>query len=165
LKESNVSTLRQGVELALTNQSVSIADVIRNGGKQMIQLHITSALATYLSLIPASRGLSNDSILAIGELFTDHPEIKHITIDELKLFLTFAFKQQKYGKLYGGFGYDTLLEWWNEYFEDRTKEVIKYRENEHTTQTTFEKGRRDRTVDAFGIKTIKDISDGEKENS
>lgn len=138
---------------------------MRNGGKQMIQLHITSAVATYLSLIPASRGLSNEAILTIGELFTEHPEIKHITVDELKLFLNFAFKQQKYGKLYGGFGYDTLLEWWNEYFQDRTKEVINYRQNEHTTQTTFEKGRRDRTVDAFGIKTIKDITDNGKESN
>lgn len=124
---------------------------MRAGGTEVIKLHICEAIATYVSLLPQSKAVTPEAILTMGSYLTEHPDLKHLSITDLKTFFNLAFKQQKFGKLYGGFGYDTLLDWFNQYFELRTQEVINYREREHTNYTALEKRQRDRTEgDAFG---------------
>lgn len=136
-------------------QRVTVGLMMRDGQKELIQLHCTEAIATYVSLLPQSRSLPPNVILTMGEYFVDLPELKHLTIEELKTFFNLAFKQQRYGKLYGGFGYDILVDWFNQFFSDRCDEVIAFREQEHINITATEKMRRDRSEgDAFGIGEI-----------
>lgn len=124
---------------------------MRAGGTELVKLHITEAIATYVSLLPANKGVTPEAIITMGSYLTEHPNLKHLSITDLKTFFNLAFKQQKFGKLYGGFGYDTLLDWFNQYFDLRMEEVVNYREREHSNYTAQEKVRRDRSEgDAFG---------------
>lgn len=129
-----------------------------NGCKDLVTLHVTEAIATYVSMLPANRGVAPDAVIAMGKAFVDLPEARHLTLSELKTFLAMAFKRQTYGKLYGGFGYDTLMEWFNSYMEDRYRAVIDYREAQHNQITAREKTRRDRQDgDAWGSNHIGEI--------
>lgn len=150
------SSIQIMVESTLSSiDKTTVGMALREGQKELVQLHCTEAIATYLSLLPASRSLQPNAILTIGEYFTDIPELKHLTLDELKTFFQFAFKQQRYGKLYGGFGYDTLLDWFNQFWEERLTAIIDYRENQHNNRTAYEKSNRYRSEgDAFGIGEI-----------
>jgi len=137
-----------------------IVNLIKDGHKNLIQLHVTEAIATFSSMIATNKTTSPEAIMTMGEWLTDHPNMRHLSLSELKTFFAVAFKYQRYGKLYGGFGYDTLVEWFNKFFEERTEQLVSYRENQHLRYTATEKNSRGRVEgDTFGS-----IADIMKEN-
>lgn len=139
------------VKATIDKDRTTLTKIIKNGSKQIVQLHITEAIATYVSLLSNNKGVSNQAILTMGEYLTENSELQQLSVCELKTFINLAFKQQKYGKLYGGFGYDVLLDWLNQFLDDRFSETISVRQNQHNQYTTFEKQRRTRSDgDAFG---------------
>lgn len=150
------TSITTATQYALQHKTTRIGELIRNDCREIVQLHITEAISSFVMLLPAQRTITPQAVLQIGKLFTENDDLKHLSIQELKTFLSLAFKQMKFGKLYAGFGYDTLLDWFAQYCEDRMSEVIKYRENEHIRHTMYEKQRRNRSDgDAFG--SIKDV--------
>lgn len=139
------------VTQCINDDKLTIGKLIRSEQKPYVIATISEAVAFYNSMLPSQRALSVQGIINIATTFTDHPDMKHLSLSELKTFFNLAFKQQKFGKLYGGFGYDTLLDWFNLFFEERMQETIRYRENQHVQQTMYEKQRRTRSEgDAFG---------------
>lgn len=116
----------------------------QHSAQQLVTLTVTEAIATYVSMLPASRAVAAEACIAMGKAFADLPEVRNLTLPELKTFLELAFKRQAFGKLYGGFGYDTLVEWLNAYFDERTEGIVQHRENQHLLATQSEKHRRDR---------------------
>ena len=128
-------------------------------GRDVIRLHVTEAIATYVSLLPAGRGVSTGTIITMGDYFTDHPLLRQLTPDELKTFFQFAFRQQKYGKLYAGFGYDTLLEWLEAFFDERCEMSGQVNEQRHTQYTASEKRGRYRSEGDALAKSINQITD------
>jgi hypothetical protein len=166
LKEAKPSeTLPAMVSSALQSKEPSIGLMIRNGATDMVKLHVTEAIATYVSLLHNSRSISVESIVTMSDYFLEHQDVKHLKASELKTFFLMAFKRQKYGKLYGGFGYDTLLEWLNKFLEERMDAILDYRDKEHTQYTYYEKQRRTRSEgDAFGIGQIIQEQNEDKQN-
>ena len=149
--EAVYNSVNAMVKATIDKDRTTLAKMIKTGSKQIVQLHITEAIANYVSLLSNSKGISNQAILTMGEYLTDNPELQNLSVAELKTFINLAFKQQKYGKLYGGFGYDVLLDWLNQFLDERFTEVINVRDNQHRQNTTFEKQRRSRSEgDAFG---------------
>lgn len=147
---------------AIKNKPQTVGALCRSGNKDLVTLHITEAVATYVSMLPPARAVTAEAVIAMGKAFTELPDLRHLTLAELKTFLAMAFKRQHFGKLYGGFGYDTLLEWFNHYLEARATAIIDYRENEHNAVTAFEKGRRTRSDgDSWGVTTPGDLIKGE----
>lgn len=143
---------------AITQRAQTIGSLTRAGAKDLVVLHVTEAVATYVSMLPPSRGLTTEAVIAIGKTFCDLPDLKHLTLSELRTFLSMALKRQGFGKTYGGFGYDTLLEWFNAYLDARLCAIIDYRDNEHLARTGQEKRRRYRTDgDAWGSTTPGEI--------
>ena len=114
-------------------------------GKEVIRLHATEAIATYVSLLPTGRAVSAATVITMGDFFTQHPLLRQLTAEELKTFFQFAFKQQKYGKLYAGFGYDTLLEWLTMFFDERCETIADINVQTHNQYTAGEKTRRNRS--------------------
>lgn len=148
-------TLPAMVSNAIQSKEPSVGAMIRNGGMDIVKVHVTEAIATYVSLLHNSRAISVESIITMAEYFLEHQDVKHLKASELKTFFLMAFKRQKYGKLYGGFGYDTLLEWLNKFLDERLDAILDYRDKEHTANTYYEKQRRTRSEgDAFGIGQI-----------
>lgn len=166
--DKGCDSVKKSVELTITSNEAKVGQIMRDGGTDLIRLHVTEAIATYVSLLPSSRMVTPEAIVTMGQYLTEHPDIKHLSVTELKTFFNLAFKQQRFGKLYGGFGYDTLLDWFNQFFEMRIQEVVEYREKQHTYYTQNEKVRRDRSEgDAFGgfLQDIKTIYDGQQDNT
>jgi hypothetical protein len=149
-------SIHNAVVITLERGETKCVDLIRNGNKDILQMYVTAEIATYASLLPASRSLSTEAVITMGKQFIEHPDVRHLSLSELKTFLSLAFKRQAYGKLYGGFGYDTLLEWFNLFYAQRIDEIINYREMYHTKHTQSEKTSRGRSEgDAWGA--ISDI--------
>jgi hypothetical protein len=141
--------------LMMENKSIRVGEIIRNGGKDLILLHVTDAIANFVIMLPPQRGVSTEAVIQISKAFTELHELKHLSIDELKTFLSLALKKMKFGKLYAGFGYDTLIEWFNAYFEERTEEVIRFRQEQHSNNSANEKTRRERSDGgAFGTDVL-----------
>ena len=139
------------VKANIDKERTTLAKIIKTGSKDLIQIHVTEAIASYVSLLSNGKGVTNQAIITMGEYLTDNPELQQLTVCELKTFINLAFKQQKYGKLYGGFGYDVLLDWLNQFLDERFTVLMDVRENQHRQNTTFEKQRRTRSEgDAFG---------------
>lgn len=135
----------------INSNEATIGAILRSHNEQFVVATIGESVAFYNSMLPTGKALSIAGVMNIASTFAEHPDLKHLKLSELKTFFTMAFKQQKFGKLYGGFGYDTLLDWFNQFNEQRLDEVIAYRENEHAQVTAFEKQRRTRSEgDAFG---------------
>jgi len=102
-------------------------------------------------MLPQQRAISVQGIVNIASSFAEHPDVKNLSLSEMKSFFKMAFQQHRFGKIYAGFGYDTLIDWFNLFFEQRTQAVIEFRENQHQQFTMFEKQRRTRSEgDAFG---------------
>jgi hypothetical protein len=140
-----------------TNQP-RCAELIRNGNKELLQMYITAEIATFASVLPASRSVTPEAVIQIGKMFSEHPDVRHLSLSELKTFLSLAFKRQAFGKLYGGFGYDTLLEWFGLFFAQRIDEVINHRVQTHNQRVQNEKHTRNRQEgDAFGANHINTI--------
>lgn len=139
------------VKATIDKDRTTLSKIIKSGNKQVVQLNITEAIATYVSLLSNNKGVSNQAILTMGEYLTDNAELQQLSVCELKTFINLAFKQQKYGKLYGGFGYDVILDWLNQFLDERFAELMNARENQHRQNTSFEKQRRLRSEgDTFG---------------
>ena len=139
------------VRECINTNELTIGAIARNDNQQFIVATIGESVAFYNSMLPTGKALSVAGVINIASTFAEHPDLRHLKLSELKTFLSMAFKTQKFGKLYGGFGYDTLLDWFNIFNEQRLERTIDYRENEHHQITTFEKQRRTRSEgDAFG---------------
>ena len=139
------------VRECINTNELTIGAIARNDNQQFIVATIGESVAFYNSMLPTGKALSVAGVINIASTFAEHPDLRHLKLSELKTFLSMAFKTQKFGKLYGGFGYDTLLDWFNQFNEQRLERTIDYRENEHHQSTTFEKQRRTRSEgDAFG---------------
>jgi hypothetical protein len=144
-------SIQNAVVITIERGETKCVDLIRNGNKELLQMYVTAEIATYASLLPASRSLSTDAVITMGKQFIEHPDVRHLSLSELKTFLSLCFKRQAYGKLYGGFGYDTLLEWFNLFYAQRIDEIINYREQMHTKHTQSQKITRTRSEgDAWG---------------
>jgi hypothetical protein len=124
--------------------STSIYSILQSENADFITGMIAESIANYVMLLPANRTINANSVIAISKAFTNHPDLKQLRVNELKSFFHMAFIEMKFGKAYGGFGYDTLIDWFNQFNELKFEEVIRYRENEHMEQTTFEKQRREK---------------------
>lgn len=139
------------VRECINSNELTIGAIARNDNQQFIVATIGESVAFYNSMLPTGKALSVAGVMNIASTFAEHPDLRHLKLSELKTFFSMAFKTQKFGKLYGGFGYDTLLDWFNQFNEQRLERTIDYRENEHHQNTTFEKQRRTRSEgDAFG---------------
>lgn len=149
----------------IQSKEPSLGVIMRNGGEDLVRVHVMEAIATYVSMLHASRAIGVDAIVAIVQQFMQHPDVKQLRPSELKTFFALAFTQQRYGKLYGGFGYDTLLEWFNTFYNERIDCIVEYRENEHQRATMWEKQSRYRSDgDAFGVGEIMQQQNKEQSN-
>lgn len=133
--------------------STSIFSILASDNADAVTGMIAEAIANYVMLLPANRSINANSVIAISKAFTNHPDIKQLRLQELKSFFNMAFVEMKFGKAYGGFGYDTLIDWFNQFNDLRFDEVIRYRENDHMQTTSFEKQRREKG-EMLGINQI-----------
>lgn len=148
-------TIKTLVATTLNSNDASVGRMLANGGEAIVKVHVMEAVASYVSVLHPSRAISVESIVAMVDYFVHNDDVKQLKPVDLKTFFDLAFKRQKYGKLYGGFGYDTLLEWLNAFLDERMEEILNYREQQHDALTTYEKQRRTRSEgDAFGINSI-----------
>lgn len=139
------------VRECINSNESTIGAITRSNNHQFVVATIGESIAFYNSMLPTGKALSVQGVMNIASTFAEHPDLRHLRFSELKTFFTMAFKQQKFGKLYGGFGYDTLLDWFNLFMQQRLELLIDFRENEHAQITAFEKQRRTRSEgDAFG---------------
>ena len=141
-----------------TYPSTSVYSILISENADAVTGMIAEAIANYVMLLPANRTLNANSVIAISKAFTNHPDIKQLRLHELKSFFHMAFIEMKFGKAYGGFGYDTLIDWFNQFNDLKFDETIRFRENEHMQQTSFEKQRREKG-EMLGINQI--INKGE----
>jgi hypothetical protein len=139
----------------ITSQLPHIGAMYRDGYRDYIILHITEAIANYVAMLPSNRAVGVDAVISMGKTFADLPEVRHLSLTELKTFFHMAFARQSFGKLYGGFGYDTLVEWLKAYMDQRTDAIVDYREQMHTQFTNTEKATRSRADgDAWGLNEL-----------
>lgn len=136
-----------------TNPSTSVYSILASNNADIVTGMIAEAIANYVMLLPANRTINANSVIAISKAFTNHPDIKQLRLNELKAFFNMAFIEMKFGKAYGGFGYDTLIDWFNQFNDLKFEETIRFRENEHMQQTSFEKQRREKG-EMLGINQI-----------
>lgn len=102
-------------------------------------------------MINVARNMTAAQAVKASELFMQIPNVKHLRLSELKLFFR-EFMNGAYGKLYEGFGYNNLVDAFNQFFEERVNAIVEYRENEHLRKTDTPP--RYRTEgDAFGNNT------------
>ena len=139
------------VKECINTNELTIGAMLRNEQTSFVIATIGESVAFYNSMLSTGKALSVAGVMNIASTFAEHPDLRHLKLSELKTFFAMAFKQQKFGKLYGGFGYDTLLDWFNQFNEQRLESIVDFRENQHNQITTFEKQRRSRSEgDAFG---------------
>lgn len=143
-EEKEYSNVVELVSNELNRKSDNIGLIIRNGEEELVQAFITKSISDYVAIISSSKGMSTSTILAVGKIFTINKEVKQLKISEIKTFFNLAFVEQRYGKLYGAFGYDVLMEWFNTFMDERQQAIIEFRNNEHDRYTANEKQFRNR---------------------
>lgn len=109
---------------------------------------IANEIMVYISIISAHTNINKDNVYIVAERFLAMDGVKHLSLREIKGFLKSAF-EQKYGKIYGGFGLDTLITWFNEYYSQRDIAVGEFSHDEHLRLTGKEKALREKPF-AFG---------------
>jgi hypothetical protein len=141
----------KAAEYAMCSTEVRIAEILRTGHREIVKVHVAEAIASYVELVHPNRGITAEQIVNMSDAFLHHPDIRHLSVSELKTFFTLAFKVQKLGsgKLYAGFGYDVLLEWFADYYNQRMNAVIALRERQHSEFKSRERIRDDSAFNAF----------------
>lgn len=144
--------------MTLDGKCTTVYEAIRNGHKDLISGFLVAEVSEFCKMLPPGRSLPAPSIIAIGKTFTENPELKNLSFVELKTFLSLALKRMKYGKLYAGFGYDTLLEWFEQFNSERMQSIVEYREGQHAQYTASEKIQRNRNYgDEWGVNQLNEI--------
>jgi hypothetical protein len=144
--------------MTIDNDLTRICDVYKNGHQDLIVGFIISELSDFCSMLPQQKTITPQAVILMGKSFAENPDVKNLSFTELKTFLSLALKRMKYGKLYGGFGYDTLIDWFTHFYNERVESIIDYRESKHSFYTQNEKVKRYRSEgDSFGANSIKDI--------
>lgn len=151
-------SINTAVAISLDNDSPRIYDIVKNGNNDILIAYVVSELSSFCAMIPANRSATPEAVIAMGKAFAENPDVKNLSFIELKTFLSLALKRMKFGKLYGGFGYDTLIDWFEQFQIERINSIIDYREAKHNQYTSNEKTTRKRIEgDAFGSNSINEI--------
>ena len=148
---SEFTSIMKATEHALSGTDVRIAEILRTGNSNIVKVHIAEAIASYVELVHPNRGITPEQIMNMSDAFLSHPDLRHLSVSELKTFFAMAFKTQRLGsgKLYAGFGYDVLLEWFADYYRQRMDAVITFRERQHSEYKVRERTRDDSAFKDF----------------
>ena len=159
LKEAKeCESIQTAVALTLSSEIPSVYSVAKSGNIEVVQKYIAAEVAQFCSMLPTARSVSPEAVLNIAKSFSQHPDVRNFSLVELKTFLSLALKRMAFGKLYGGFGYDTLLDWLVQYNNERTERILDYRDSEHAQFTAREKIQRNRNYgDEWGVNDINQI--------
>lgn len=129
----------QAVQAWKNHESAFVSELLKDE-QAATRLHnqFATELTKLVNLLSTAGNMTPEKIYLMTEQFFLHPDTRHLCLHELRFFLQQAFTF-KYGKTYHGFGLDVLMDWFNKYFEEREKNIIKDREQEHTNITAHER--------------------------
>lgn len=135
-------SIRKAVETWDNRESLCISEINTDErAKRELSNFVTGEFIGFNDMLSTSGNMTKEKLFKIAVVFLTNDQVKHITLHELKFFLSQAFSMQ-YGKVYHGFGLDVLLDWFEKYWEDREKEFENIREQQHMEFTGNEKGTR-----------------------
>ena len=118
--------------------TVTIGALFRDQREMELKNIVQSELILFADLISTSNNISVTKAMLIAEKFLAIPQVKNLRIEELKFFFEEAFNF-RYGKLYGGFGWDVLREWFEIYWKERTSTAVNIQLDKHSRNTAGEK--------------------------
>lgn len=151
-------SVNTAVVMTLESNLIRINDFIRSDNIDVVGRYVISELSDFCAMLPPQRSATPEAVLKITKTFIQHPDVKNLSVTELKTFLSLALKRMKYGKLYAGFGYDTLLEWFEQFNSERMQSIVEYREGQHAQYTASEKIQRNRNYgDEWGVNQLNEI--------
>lgn len=129
------STPKQAIETWIGKTSVCLRDVLNEDTtKKDLTNFLAGELTKFVDILSTAGQMGPEKIYRIAQEFLKCKDVRHLTLEELKFFLSQAFKME-YGKVYHGFGLDVLMVWFGEYFDIRQREIMEYREREHNETT------------------------------
>lgn len=135
-------SIRKAIETWDSKESLYLSEIIKDErAKRELLNYLTGELVDFNDLLSTSGNMTKEKLLRVSVAFLATDQVKHLTVHELKFFLSQAFSMQ-YGKVYHGFGLDVLLDWFEKYWSDREKEFENIREQQHMERTGNEKGTR-----------------------
>lgn len=144
-------SIRKAIETWDNKESLYLSEIIKDErAKRELLNYITGELVDFNDLLSTSGNMTKEKLLRASVAFLTTDQVKHLTVQELKFFLSQAFSMQ-YGKVYHGFGLDVLLDWFEKYWEDREKEFENIREQQHMELTGHEKGTR---IKPFNLQSV-----------
>lgn len=111
--------------------------LIREQKTELVNI-VCNEIFTFISVISAPTNITKDNVFIVAERFLAIDEVVHLSITELKFFFKKAF-ELKYGKIYGSFGLDTLITWFNDFLKDREAEFEYQSRAKHDEFTSHEK--------------------------
>lgn len=108
--------------------SITVAEWYARMPNSAVQ-DIASEIILFLDLLSDKTPIGIDKVRRIAETLLNMPEIAHVTLPELRVFLRDAFNF-KYGQLYGSFGWNDLAVWFRAFLEERrgAKKQVKAQE-------------------------------------
>jgi len=123
------------------NETVTLGALFRDQRTAEVENIIKAELILFADIISVANNISLKKAERMAEMFIAIPEVKQLRIEELKLFFQEAFAFN-YGKLYGGFGWDSLREWFSLYWKQRITTAVEIQLNNHSQNTANEKSPR-----------------------
>lgn len=142
LSISPPTTIQLAVQAWVDNQSLTISKIIQDdGAKKFLVNSVTTQLQAWLSLLSTTGNMDSKTTYRIVQEFFKNNLVKNLNIHELKFFLS-ECTSMKYGKVYHGFGFDVLMDWFEKYWDIREREFETQRENQRMELTAHEKARR-----------------------
>jgi len=145
----------------LWREDRKVSDLIKSDQEREAFTNIlANDIMRFVSLISAPTNITKDNVYLVSETFLAINDVKHLSLRELKGFLKSAF-ELKFGKLYGGFGLDTLITWFNDYYSERSKTFDEIHYNEHMRTIGAEKVVRDKpSTFSSGTSSLGEILNG-----
>lgn len=141
-------TLNDGV--ATWKDATKISQIRRSEAhtEELINI-VANELVNFIGLISTPSSIKTENIWMVSKMFINLPNVKHLSVNELKYFFGQMYSFT-YGKIYGAFGWDTLVDWFNQFFETRMDVFANHSEDEHARNVGAEKAQRSKPFE-FGM--------------
>lgn len=136
LSAPSIKTIEQGIELAMKGGSLPVGQLMKDEQTaEMVRTYTATELVKFIDLLGNTQGMTLEKVASMVGMMMEMPEIRNITVAELKLFLMRA-TQLRYAdrnKIFGQFGWADLCSWIHKFFEERTEKFMAEREKLHTS--------------------------------
>lgn len=134
MREAGITTVRKSVEC---RSLPSVSKVVETVGYRETAAAIVLQIERLGMMLNVSKPMAPEAVAETAKMVVDGCTSAGVNITFADIDIVFQRAMRgSYGKFYGGFGCADILNWFNEYFAEKTEEYVRYNQEQSRAYDT-----------------------------